>query len=136
MLGTMGERLTNEIKLRVFRGESRKTDVGGKRGIREPILPAGWRGESSGEGKKKKKRVFPLQRDVRDIVLRTEPDFHSGPTVRRMFRDEVGNAVYFPNIRSESHWKKARCLQEGCGTQVTLWGLQYGQKGVTAPWWL
>lgn len=92
----------------------------GRRGAREPILPAGQWGGGFG---KKKKGGLPRERDVRNIVLRTEPDFHSSATVKGMFRDEAGNAAYFPNIRSDSHWKKARCLQERCGTQVNLVGI-------------
>lgn len=48
-------------------------------------------------------KELPLERDVRKVVFRREPDFHSNETMKRPFRDKVRSKGYFANNGTESH---------------------------------
>lgn len=48
-------------------------------------------------------KELPIERDVRKLVFRTEPDFHLNETVKGSFRDKVGSTGYFANTGTESH---------------------------------
>lgn len=77
--------------------------------------------DSSRGSKEEQEHLFHLQtsgetkRDVRKVVLRAEPDFHSNETEKETFGDKVGSMGYVANIGIESHWKNAKSLEEGCG---------------------
>lgn len=48
-------------------------------------------------------KELPLERDVRKVVFRTEPDFNPNETMKRTLRDQVRSKRYFANIGTKSH---------------------------------
>lgn len=46
-------------------------------------------------------KKLPIERDVRKVVFRTQPDFYLNETMKGSFRGKVGSTGYFANIGTE-----------------------------------
>lgn len=65
------------------------------------------------------------KKDVRKAVLRTAPGFHSNGALQGTYK-VGGTQDVLLIMRTESHWKDARNLEEGCENWVSLRGIRMG----------